>query len=177
MVRKTSGLSIIAIVISILCIGLSGFVFFQSFIYVPTTQENRAWYDYEGLWNVQPASLANPATLAGLEVIFDVREGESVYFSFTCYVDLDIESSHRYIYFWFAINGTKIKNPSMSVYLPKLDDDWDGGAYKLTQIPVNLQHYNSTIGPGTYSLTVKVTCQFSNDECQQNTLFVQTFST
>lgn len=178
MTRKTSGFSIIAFFISIICLGLSGYVFYQSFSTTTTTQiqQDRAWYDYEGYWITEAASLADPKTLTGLEVIFNVREGESVYFSFMCYVDVDIENSHRYIYFWFGLNDTKISYPSTHVYLPKLDDDWDGGVYSITQIPVSLQHYNSTIEPGTYSLTIKITTPYSNDYCYGNTLFVQTFS-
>ena len=178
MTRKKSGLSIIAFFISIICLGLSGYVFYQSISTTTKTQvqQDRVWYDYEDYWITESASLANPTTLTGLEVIFDVREGESVYFSFTCYVDVDIETGHRYIYFWFGLNDTKIDNPMMSVYLPKLDDDWDGGVYSITHIPVSLQHYNSTIEPGTYSLTMKITCPHANDICYENTLFVQAFS-
>ncbi len=180
MTRKTSGLTIIAFFTSLICLGLSGYVLYQSITTpTPTTkiQQDRVWYDTVNSWETMSASLANPITLPGLEIIFDVREGESVYFSFMCYVDLDIEFTYRYIYFWFCLNGTKIDTPSTHIYLPKLDDDWDGGVYKITQIPISLQHYVSTIAPGTYNLTIKMTISASNDYLYYSTLFVEAFST
>lgn len=178
--RKTSKLGGAAFILAIIAVGLSGYNFYNQYTSETSSLEHtsldRVWYDYKDTFITETYPLNDPGTITDLSVIFDVREGESVYFSYMSSIQLERENAYTYVYFFFALNRTEIRDPATFVYFPQLDDDF-AGIITWTWLPISLQYYSSTIEPGTYELTVEITSIRSGDPIIKNTLFVQAFKT
>jgi len=167
---KSSGTAI-AVIALFISIGFGGYFVYDKFFAATTTSNIPTSNQYykEAMFIYIPSGEAW-STGNSLSIEFNISEGESVYFSFEGLVNLDDSSiPNTYVEFRFKVDEIIWGYPRRSVR--RYNAVSPGGS----RISVSMQHYNSTMLPGTHTITVVCRGDHTTDSLRERSLFVQTF--
>jgi len=169
---KDSGKAI-AIVALCISLGLGGYIVYDKLLVSPETTNQIAPtsnqyfetnYDFiypsiPGLWLKMP----------DLFIEFSIIQGESVYFFYLGQVHLVVAAGDTYFEFRFIIDDIVSITPFCRI--DRYSTVNPGGLV----VHASLQHYNSTMLPGTHNVTVQYRAGDTADYIHPQNLFVQTF--
>jgi len=171
MVQKGgSALAIIALLIGIGAIGIGGYNY-----YVQTTQTvekiGNTWFKLNSTYlPTDPTSTY--ITFNGLTIQFNIISGQSAYFLYNGYVSLRLTGAgYTWIEVYFSLDGHRINSPCIekSIYY---DTEVVGASIRDD---LSLQHFNSTLTPGTHEITIVIRGNSNLNAIRESTLFVQTY--
>ena len=171
MVQKGgSVLAILALIVGIGAIGIGGYNF-----YVQTTQTveeiGNTWYKSEpDFFTYIPAY--SYRTFSDLTIQFNIKSGESAYFSYNCWIFMRLTSPDTGITFlkvYFSLDGRRLESPHIEA-----QDYYDGSTY--LRLPASLQYFNSSLSPGVHNITIVLYGNYNINGVRDSTLFVQTYS-
>ena len=169
---KSSG-TVIAIVALCISLGLGGYIVYDKFIATPGTtipivptsnQYFETNYDFiyapiAALWVKMP----------DLFIEFNITQGQSVYFFYLGQAHLVAAAGDTYLQFRFIFDGIVSITPFCRI--DRYSTVNPGGLV----VHASLQHYNSTMIPGTHNVTVQYRAGDTADYIHPQNLFVQTF--
>jgi hypothetical protein len=160
----------LALIFGLVGVGLGGYTFYSQIIvpimnpppdpYVPST-----WYD-QNLAFVDALPSAERANITDLNVIINVKTGEGVNFYYNGVADLFGDLA--YMGFAIGIDGTRIVDSSISVYLT-------GEGFENYQIPVSIIYSSNTITQGIHNITILFSGSNESQSVLRNRLLVQTY--
>lgn len=168
--KRGSGLAILALIVGIGAIGLGGYNF-----YVQTTQTveeiGNTWYKSEpDFFTCMPAY--DYKTFSDLTIQFNIKSGESAYFSYNCWIFMRLTSPDTGITFlkvYFSLDGRRLESPHIEA-----QDYYDGSTY--LRLPASLQYFNSSLSPGVHNITIVLYGNYNINGVRDSTLFLQTYS-
>jgi len=168
------GNSILATIALVIGLGVGFFVIYDNFILIPPTMpdtppENQ-WYDTaSGIHSVLSGNAWN--TFSTIKIDFNVSSGQSVHFLLIGVIDFDPSSTpSSYVEVKFKVNGIIWFSPSIFVW--RYSTTTPGGL----RMSVSLQHYDTTMVSGNYSVAVVFRGDSTADSAMDFSLFVQTFN-
>ncbi len=145
---KGSGIGILALIVAVGAIGLGVFTFIT---FSPDSDSSSAVKrTYTDFREADFTSTAEDAwyTITGISINFDVKEGESVYFLFTCTADVVPVSSVAYMHFRLVIDSVPYDNASTTVGATS------SSANSLIY-SVALQYADYSLSTGSHTVTVQ----------------------
>ena len=163
--------SIIAVLALIISIGATGFIIYDNIVVSPPTSpaENQ-WYDSSVSVFYMQASEAW-GTITSISIDFDVSLGQNVYFSFMTEIQFDDSSNpSSYVQIQFEVDGNIWSFPR--IYVRRYNIVSPHGL----RMSASLQHYNTTMSPGTHSITLVYKGDSTADSIRPCSLFIQTFN-
>ena len=171
MVKQSgSGLAILALIVGIGSIGFGGYNF-----YVQTTQTveeiGDTWYKSEPIFfTCTPAY--SYMTFSDLTIQFNIRSGESAYFSYNGWIFMRLTSPTTGVTsldVYFSLDGRRLDSPHI-----RAQDYYDGSTF--LRLPASLQYFNSSLSPGVHNITIVLYGNYNLNGVIESTLFVQTYS-
>jgi hypothetical protein len=136
---------------------------------VSTYFAQNSWYRYNAtIYNTNPTGTY--LTFDGLTVEFELEQGESVYFSFTCRAHVEpIPTFWSRVYVFFRVDGIFSSNPGAEVGMYN-------GAY-MENYMIHLQDVRDDLSAGVHNVTVVIWGDSTGNYIWISTLFVQKVST
>jgi len=128
-----------------------------------------SWYSYDvNVFNTNPSGTY--LTFEDLTVEFELEQGESVYFSFTCKAHVEpIPTFWSRVYIFFRVDGIVSFNPNAEVGM------FNGA--NTESYMIHLQHVRDDLSAGVHNVTVEIWGDSTANYIWINTLFVQKVST
>ena len=165
-----------AIAVIALCIslGLGGYIVYDKLIISTgdttpiTTTSNQYFKAYYGDSYVL-VGFGFWLTVQDLFIEFNITQGESVYFSYLGQAHLAGVASDTYLEFRFQIDDIRMDAPTCRIERYGATDPGE------LRVDASLQHYNSTMTPGTHNVTIAYRGRDTSNYISPQSLFVQTF--
>ena len=170
---KGSG-TVIAIVALCISLGLGGYIVYDKIIAspettIPITPTSNQYFqtNYDFIY----APLVNIwLKIPDLFIEFNITQGESVYFFYLGQAHLVAAADDTYLQFRFIFDDIVSITPFCRI-----------GRYSTVNpgglvVDASLQHYNSTMNPGTHNVTVQFQSGDTTNYIYPQNLFVQTFN-
>ena len=164
------GSSILATLALVVGLGVGSFVIYDNFFVItPDVPPENQWDDTTGGSYYVPSGYTW-STLSAININFNVSSGQTVHFLFIAIVNFDDSSTpSSSVEMKFMVDGIIWFYPSLYVRRYNLDST---EGYRMS---VSLQHYNTTMTPGSYSITVAYRGEATTDRVTDASLFIQTF--
>jgi len=168
------GSSILAILALVIGLGVGSFVIYDNFFVItptiPDIPPENQWYDTDsGFHYVQPGNAWN--TLSAITIDFNVSSGQTVHFLLIGQINFDDSSTPgSYVEVKLKVDGIIWFYPSIYVRRYNLDST------EGLRMSVSLQHYNTTMTSGNYSIEIVYRGDSTTDSARDFSLFVQTFN-
>ena len=166
--KMGKGSSIIAVLALIVSLGAGGFILYDNYFVIPPAENQ--WYDSSAtVWYMQAAEAWG--TITSISIDFTIISGQSVYFSFNTEINFDDSSNPiSYVQIQFEVDGIMWAQPYILVRRYNIVS-----AHGL-RMSASLQHYNTTMASGTYTVTLVFKGSSTADSIRPCSLFVQTFN-
>ncbi|MEE9378296.1 MAG: hypothetical protein V3V33_09705 [Candidatus Lokiarchaeia archaeon] len=124
------------------------------------------WYDFH-----YTATYTNPTstiiTVDPLTIDFNVSSGESVYFHFNTWADVDA-GANSYIQFNFVLDGVILSGPTYPWWVIRTTSD-------RIEVPISCQLSLDTVTAGAHNATISIVGSDIDNNIFSSTLFVQTY--
>lgn len=165
---KSSG--IIAVIALIVGLGAGGFIIYDNFIAIPPAENQ--WYDLSTtLYYMQPGEAWGD--VSSISIDFDVNSGQNVYFSYITEINFDDSSNPTsYVEIHFEVDDIMWFQPRIYVNRYNIPIASPHGL----RMSASLQHYNTTMTPGSHTVTLVFKGDSTADSIRSGSLFVQTFN-
>ena len=132
--------------------------------------DQNSWYRYNATnFNTDPSGTY--LTISGLTVDFELNQGESVYFSFTCRAHIEpiLGLFWSRIYIFFRVDGIFASNPNAVVGM------YNG--VNTENYMIHLQDVRDDLSTGVHNVTVVIWGESTANYIWISSLFVQKVST
>jgi len=163
---KSSGLAVLALLIAIGALGLG---IYQMFFAAPTEEGSgikNTWYDFH-----YAETFTNPIstiiTVDQLTIDFIVSSGESVYFHFNTWANVDA-GANSYIQFNFVLDGVMLSGPTHPWWVIRTTGD-------RIEVPISCQLSLDTVSAGAHNVTISIFGSDIDNDIFSSTLLVQTY--
>ena len=169
---KGSGTAI-AIISLFISLGFGGYVVYDKVIAspettIPITPTSNQYFKADSGYTYVPI-VDTWFTIPELFIEFNITQGESVYFFYLGQAHLVDATDDTYLDFRFVIDGIRMNNPKCRIW--RYNTVNPGGLV----VDASLQHFNSTMIPGTHNVTIAFAGGDTTDYINPQSLLVQTF--
>ena len=163
---KSSGLAVLALLIAIGALGLG---VYQMFFAAPTEEGSgikNTWYDFH-----YASAATNPTstiiTVDQLTIDFTVSSGESVYFHFNTWAEVDA-GVNSYIQLNFVLDGVMLSGPIHPWWVIRTEGN-------SIEAPISCQLSLDTVSAGAHNVTISIFGNDIDNNIFSSTLLVQTY--
>ncbi|MFX1499607.1 MAG: hypothetical protein ACFFDH_01430 [Promethearchaeota archaeon] len=163
---KSSGLAVLALLIAIGALGFGIFQFFFAAPKVEKTGIQHTWYDFHYA-EVLTNPISTVITVNQLTIDFTVGSGESVYFHFNTWADVDA-GANSYIQINFVLDGSPLSGPTYPWWVVRTTED-------NMEIPVSCQLSIDSLTVGNHTASINIFGSDNNNRIFSSTLLVQTY--
>ncbi|MFX1448589.1 MAG: hypothetical protein ACFFCG_10705 [Promethearchaeota archaeon] len=131
--------------------------------------DQNSWYKYNGTtFNTDPTYTY--LTLTGLTIEFELEQGESAYFSFSCRAHIEANpTAWSRIVVNFRVDGLFQSDPNAEVGMYQ-------GAF-TNHYMIHLETVRDDLSSGTHNLTIIIYGDYTGNYIWKSTLFVQKVAT
>lgn len=168
---KSSGLAVLALLIAIGALGLGVYQMFFAVAPEPVEEDpgpgiRNTWYKFDYVHRAtNPISTFIP--INQLLINFTVDSGESVYFHFNTWADVDA-GANSYIQLNFMLDGVRLSGPEYPWWVIRTTGD-------SIEVPISLQLSIDTVSAGAHNVTISIFGSDVDNEIFSSTLLVQTY--
>ncbi|MFX1328413.1 MAG: hypothetical protein ACFE91_09820 [Promethearchaeota archaeon] len=163
---KSSGLAVLALLIAIGALGLG---IYQIIFAAPTEDGSgvkNTWYDFH--YSSEYTSPTSTIIIIDELIInFTVSSGESVYFLFNTWAEVDT-GVNKFIQLNFVLDGVMLAGPTYPWWVFRTDAD-------SIEAPISCQLSLDTVTAGAHNITISIFGNDIDNNIFSSTLFVQTY--